>query len=149
MDQRNGDLWSESYIIDLTMYWTQWSRSAGLCRGPCLSMMSMQAFWVRILISLISSEVFPILLNLSWRIIAHSTAVCAWNLSSDPSRRSLLSREGDLEQDILHDVATVCSLEFELLALEQDVVESPSLSGQHTWQSHLSLLHHQCEVDCS
>jgi len=46
-------------------------------------MMSMHALCVRILISLISSDVFPIFFNCPWMIMAHSTAVCAWNLSSD------------------------------------------------------------------
>ena len=37
-----------------TMYWMQWSRSAGLLRGPFLSMMRMQASCVRIVIFLMS-----------------------------------------------------------------------------------------------
>jgi hypothetical protein len=40
-------------------------------------------------------------------------------------------------------------LKFELLALEENIVESPSFSGQDTWQAHFTLLDHQCKVDGS
>jgi hypothetical protein len=36
-----------------------------------------------------------------------------------------LTRIGYLEEDVLHDVAAVGALELELIALEQDVVETP------------------------
>lgn len=81
IDQRNCNLLLYKTQRERTIYCTQWSRSAGLWRGPCLSMISIQAFCVRILMSLMSSDDFPIRFNWSWRIIAHSTAVCAWNLS--------------------------------------------------------------------
>ena len=82
-------------------------------------MMSMQALCVRILISLISSEVLPIFFNCPWRIMAHSTAVCAWNLSSDNKIDDIsLGGEGNLEQDVLHNVTSIGSLKFELVPLE-------------------------------
>ena len=40
-----------------TMYWMQWSRSAGLSSGPCLSMMRMQASWVRMVTRAMSAAV--------------------------------------------------------------------------------------------
>ncbi len=62
-----------------TMYWMQWSRSAGLFSGPFLSMMRMQASCVRIVIFLMSASVLPRDLSFSWICMAHSTAVCEWN----------------------------------------------------------------------
>ena len=41
-----------------------------------------------------------------------------------------LCGEGDLEEDVLHDVRSVRALELERLALEEDVVEAPCLGGQ-------------------
>ena len=40
-----------------------------------------------------------------------------------------LGREGDLEEDVLHDVRSVGALELEFIALEQDVIEAPGLGG--------------------
>ncbi|CPL94300.1 Uncharacterised protein [Bordetella pertussis] len=57
----------------------QWSRSAGLFSGPCLSMMRMHASWVRIVMRRISSADLPRALSSAWISMAHSTAVCAWN----------------------------------------------------------------------
>ena len=59
-----------------TMYWMQWSRSAGLLSGPCLSMMRIADSCVRIVILLISSILS---LTCGCSVMAHSTAVCAWN----------------------------------------------------------------------
>jgi len=51
--------------------------------------------------------------------MAHSTAVCAWNLSSENTVDDIsLSGEGDFEQDVLHNVTSVWSLKFELVPLE-------------------------------
>ena len=41
-----------------------------------------------------------------------------------------LGREGNLEENILHDVSSVGTLEFERFALEENVVEAPSLGRQ-------------------
>lgn len=41
---------------------------------------------------------------------------------------SELTRVGDLEENVLHDIAAVGALELELLALEQDIVETPDRS---------------------
>ena len=40
------------------------------------------------------------------------------------------TRVGDLEEDVLHDVAAVGALELKLVALEEDVVEAPDGSGE-------------------
>lgn len=79
-----------------------------------------------------------------------------------------LSREGDLEENVLlrrdddeltgtrkrvqlltylHDVRSVRPLEFEGLATEKDVVETPSLGSQDSGNSHLSSLHEESQVD--
>ena len=51
--------------------------------------------------------------------MAHSTAVCAWNLSSDNKIDDIsLGGEGNLEQDVLHNVTSIGSLKFELVPLE-------------------------------
>jgi hypothetical protein len=62
------------------------------------------------------------------------------------SRREL-TRVGDLEQNVLHDVAAIVTLELELVALEQDVVEAPGGCGQNGGDTTLTLLHLQDEVD--
>ena len=59
-----------------TMYCMAWSRSAGLCSGPFLSMMRMQASCVRMVIFLMSASVLPAAFSLSWICMATSTAVC-------------------------------------------------------------------------
>ena len=41
-----------------------------------------------------------------------------------------LGREGNLEENVLHDVGSVGTLELERFALEEDVVEAPSLGRQ-------------------
>lgn len=40
-----------------------------------------------------------------------------------------LSREGDLEEDVFHDVRSVGTLKLEPFALEEDVVEAPGLGS--------------------
>ncbi len=62
-----------------TMYWMQWSRSAGLFSGPCLSMMRIAAACVRIVICSMSSTVLPALAMALCSVMAASAAVCAWN----------------------------------------------------------------------
>ena len=52
-------------------------------------------------------------------------------------------REGDLEENILHNVRPIRTLELEFLALEEDIVEAPSLSGQNRRQTLLALLNHE------
>lgn len=39
-------------------------------------------------------------------------------------------REGDLEENVLHNVRSIRALELEWLALEKDIVEAPGLGGQ-------------------
>ncbi len=62
-----------------TMYWMQWSRSAGLSSGPFLSMIRMHASCVRIVIFFTSSALRPSLASSWCSVIAASTAVCEWN----------------------------------------------------------------------
>jgi len=40
-------------------------------------------------------------------------------------------REGDLEENVLHDVRSIRALELERLALEENVVEAPGLGSQY------------------
>jgi hypothetical protein len=61
------------------MYWMQWSRSAGLSSGPCLSMMRMQASWVRMVTAAMSSIRRPASRMRACRARAASTAVWPWN----------------------------------------------------------------------
>ena len=57
-----------------------------------------------------------------------------------------LGREGDLEQHVLHHVATVGPLELEFVALEQHVVKAPGLGGQYGWVAHLAGLRDEREA---
>ncbi|KAI6983492.1 2-methylcitrate dehydratase [Hortaea werneckii] len=54
---------------------------------------------------------------------------------------------GDLEEDVLHDIALVRALELELAGLEGNVVESPSWSGEDSGDASLAVHHLQGEVD--
>src|SRR5471032_3404470 len=56
------------------------------------------------------------------------------------------SWEGDLEQDVFHHVRTVWTLELELVALEEHVVEAPCFSGQNRRIAHLARLRDQRET---
>ena len=47
---------------------------------------------------------------------------------------------GDLEEHVLHHVGAVRALKLEGRALEEHVVESPRLGGQHGWQAGLATL---------
>lgn len=58
-----------------------------------------------------------------------------------------LTRVGDLEQDVLHDVAAVGALELKLLALEQDIVEAPGGSRQDGGNAALALHDLEGQVD--
>ena len=49
-----------------------------------------------------------------------------------------LGGKGDLEEDVLHDVAAVGALELEGLALEEDIVEAPGLGREHRRIAHLA-----------
>lgn len=53
----------------------------------------------------------------------------------------------DLEEDVLHDVRAVRPLELERLALEEHVVESPSLCGEDRWEALLTLLDEEGEIN--
>lgn len=61
--------------------------------------------------------------------------------------KSRLTRVGDLEEDVLHDVAAVWALELERLALEEDVVETPDGGGEDGGNTGLTLGDLQDEVD--
>lgn len=58
-----------------------------------------------------------------------------------------LSRERDLEQNVLHDVGAVRALELELVALEQDVVEAPGGGSENGGHATLAALDEQSHVD--
>lgn len=58
-----------------------------------------------------------------------------------------LTRVGDLEENVLHDVAAVRALELEGLAAEVDVVEAPGGSRQNGGQTLLALKNLQDKVD--
>ena len=62
-------------------------------------------------------------------------------------RADALGRVRDLEQDVLHDIVTVGPLEVELVAFEEDVVESPALRGEDAWEAHFAALDEVREVD--
>lgn len=47
---------------------------------------------------------------------------------------------GNLEENIFHDVAAVRALELELVALEQNVIETPDGGGQNSGNTALTLL---------
>lgn len=67
--------------------------------------------------------------------------------SLDGRLRVELSRVRDLEEDILHDVAAVGPLELELLALEQDIVETPDGGRENGRDARLALEHLEGQVD--
>jgi hypothetical protein len=58
-----------------------------------------------------------------------------------------LTGVGDLEENVLHDVATVRALELELVALEQDIVETPDRGRENGVDTTLALLNLQDQVD--
>lgn len=57
-----------------------------------------------------------------------------------------LTRVGDLEKNILHDIATILPLELERLAAKGYIVESPSRGREHSGKTLLSLQHLEDEV---
>ena len=65
----------------------------------------------------------------------------------DGGLRVELGRVGDLEENVLHDVAAVGALELELLALEEDVVEAPDGSGEDGGDTGLALEDLEGQVD--
>ncbi|KAH6607279.1 hypothetical protein Trco_003592 [Trichoderma cornu-damae] len=144
------------------MYWMQWSRSAKLSMGlNCLSMMRRQASWVRQVMALMSAADLPMALSWWWIFSEASTAVWEWNSATlgwsavetpptgllSSSRVAQLTGVGDLEEDILHDVAAVGALELKLVALEQHVIEAPGRGGQHGGDAGLALHHLERQVD--
>jgi hypothetical protein len=73
-----------------TMYWMQWSRSAGLLSGPFLSMMRMHASCVRIVIRAMSAGLAELAIS-PCSVIAASTAVCEWNSAGNEILNSTFS----------------------------------------------------------
>ena len=67
--------------------------------------------------------------------------------SLDGSLCMEFGRVRDLEEYVLHDVGAIGALEFERLALEENVVEAPGLSGEDTGESDLSAFDEVREVD--
>jgi hypothetical protein len=65
----------------------------------------------------------------------------------DGGLRVELGRVGNLEENVLHDIASVGALELELLALEEDIVETPDRSGQNGGNTLLALEDLESEVD--
>ena len=88
------------------MYWMQWSRSAGLLSGPCLSMMRMQASWVRMVTRC----------DVGGGLAAGGELRVERHGGFDGGLRVELGGEGDFEEDVFHDVGAVGALEFEGLA---------------------------------
>jgi hypothetical protein len=65
----------------------------------------------------------------------------------DGGLRVELSRVGDLEENVLHDIAAVGALELKLLTLEEDIVETPDRSGQNGGNTLLTLEDLESEVN--
>ena len=65
----------------------------------------------------------------------------------DGRLRVELGRVRDLEEHVLHDVRRVRDLELERLALEEHVVEAPGLGCQNAWNTDLTALDKEREVD--
>lgn len=68
-------------------------------------------------------------------------------MAYDHQKHRLLTRIRHLEEDVLHDVAAIGTLEAKLLALERDVIETPARSRQDGVHTTLALLDLQGEVD--
>ncbi|KAI6763530.1 hypothetical protein HG531_012918 [Fusarium graminearum] len=68
-------------------------------------------------------------------------------LAGSFSRSDRLTRVGDLEENVLHDIASVGALELKLLTLEEDIVETPDGSGQNGGNTLLALEDLESEVD--
>lgn len=58
-----------------------------------------------------------------------------------------LSREGDLEEDVFHDIRAVGDLEFEWFALEKNIIEAPSFGSENRRKALFALLDHQGKVN--
>ena len=62
-------------------------------------------------------------------------------------RNELHTRVRDLEENVLHDIAAIGTLELELLALEEDVVEAPDGRGENSGNTLLTLHDLEGKVD--
>lgn len=58
-----------------------------------------------------------------------------------------LTRVGDLEEDVLHDIAAVRALELKLVALEEDIVETPDGGREDSGDALLALHDLEGQVD--
>jgi hypothetical protein len=107
-----------------TMYWMQWSRSAGLLSGPFFD--DADGGLVRADRDL--ADVRDAVADL--RVQLHRGLRGGLGME--------LGGEADLEQDVLHHVAAVWPLEAERLTLEERVVEAPCAGGQCRRVAHLA-----------
>ena len=98
------------------MYWIQWSRSAGLSRGPVLSMMRTPASWVSMTtLSMSSSRVLHLPVQGQRRF-----------------HRGLgmeFRGKGNLEQHVFHNVTAEGAFRDDFIAAEQHVLEAPWCSA--------------------
>src|SRR5580704_13615207 len=99
-----------------TMYWRQWSLSAGLSRGQVLSMIRLALSCVSITIRSIS---------------ASRLATCGCNSSAASTAVWMkLSRKRDLEQSVLHNVGTEALRgNPKLIPPEEHFLEAPDWSA--------------------
>jgi hypothetical protein len=65
----------------------------------------------------------------------------------DGRLRVKLGRVGDLKEHVLHHVRAERALKLERLALEEHVVESPRLCGEHRGEARLAFLNEVGEVN--
>jgi hypothetical protein len=86
-------------------------------------------------------------LDVSSRLALRLEKVVNLLRSLNSGLRVELSRVGDLEENVLHDIAAIGALELELLALEQDIVETPDRSGQDGGNTLLTLQDLESQVD--
>lgn len=61
-------------------------------------------------------------------------------VNSSNSHFHKLTWVGNLEEDVLHDVAAIRALELELVTLKEDVIETPDGGGQNSGNTALALL---------
>lgn len=63
------------------------------------------------------------------------------------SKRGRLTRVRNLEENILHDIAAIWSLKFELVSVEVDVVETPGWRTENSCHASLTLHDLETEID--